>query len=1515
MKSRSPLLILPLILLVMVLVTVASALIGTSPSAVQIGHLTDSDSVTKNNSEVVEKKDARSPTLNSLSRPDDFYLRFPVPNRTAGSIVINSIMDHNNANLIDFYRPDSKIVAYTGEIGEYSNGTHFIANFNHGDLYEARNLYHTSFILNGSSFVLNPSNGSSSTYLAYDGHQGVDFRSTDQGTLRMHAAYGGAITCLFGDGVNTVVIDHGNGYRTRYLHMTNRICQNGPVPPVMTGDEIGTIWNIGAGTGTSNIHAHFEVQVLVGGQWQTVDPYGWQGQYSDPRGNGTSTYLWKPIASTAGTSTRWHPNGALVTDVTDNNHTVYLIQNYEKWGVPSESVFYDYGFDFANVIKISHEEFIRTPFGGILDSHPSPRLRNDGGTVYEIIARGNQFYKRGFTTRASFEGQGFRWSDVVTASVAGIPDDPIMPVYSAPFRDGTLVAELDISVLPSVRRIKPNTPVYIISNSRRRAFVSAPAFTNLGYRFDDVLLLQHDVLASIGTGPDICESTTTSGIACGGITNDVYPPSVLIYRSIFGSNFGESRASTSTTDTVFLTGVGTDADSGNNGVDSVTVNGVRASNDTATGGGSANWTKTLQLNPGLNTIVVEVTDNSPNHNRSQQVITIDYQPVNNDTIPPLLAVTSPVDGSTIDTQQVTVVGTATDAGAGNNGISSVTVNGVPATNAVVQGSDVAYWSATIGLTLGSNTVTAVARDNSSNQNQSLVTFTVNVTNPGQTTIPLDYAWTNKQPMPAGVESPAVAVLNGKIHVFGGRPLENINSHYRYDPVLNQWEALANIPLSGVVEGSAVVLNGKIYVYRSFQPPFEEPEAALKIYDPGSNSWTLGASLPLGNIYGTSLVVSGNRLFAIGGTNQFLDGFGAVNEYDPVNNIWIPRTPMPRARGWSAVHAIRGLIYVIGGIGYSPDPGTNFVDIYNPSTDSWSIGNPAPYRFWAAASTVISAQTSPSFTSYRIIIMGGTDDNFSPIPFVFEYDPDTSNWRQLNSLPNPLSRSVGAAVNNNLYFIGGRNGTNVVNTTFQGTPLQWAPALTITASSNTITTNSNGSLFVRLGNPPNSITTVTISSSDTAILPVPAAVTFNPGETLKTVPIQSSEANTGTVLVTAQLPVSMGGGVSTTNINIVARIPSIVTNQAGELTNTSALLSGSVNPNSANTNAWFEWSTDFNFNSYNSSAFQNVGSGNVSVPVMYRLENLLPNTTYYFRIVAANNGGITPRQIYYSFSTTSNVARPTLFDFDGDGKTDISVFRPSNGVWYISQSTNGFRAESFGMTGDKIVPGDYDGDRKTDIAVWRPSNGYWYIINSSNGTFRSTYFGQAGDIPIAGDFEGDGKADTAVYRPSNNNFYIMYSSDNSFHYQQWGANGDLPMMGDYDGDNKTDFAIFRPSSSIFYILRSSNGTVLGQQFGQSGDKPIAADFDGDGKTEIAVYRPSTGGWYYLQSSDNIFKGVSWGTSGDIPSAGDYDGDGKWDVAVFRPSNGTFYILQSTNSSLRAEQFGTSGDIPVPSAYLP
>lgn len=272
-----------------------------------------------------------------------------------------------------------------------------------------------------------------------------------------------------------------------------------------------------------------------------------------------------------------------------------------------------------------------------------------------------------------------------------------------------------------------------------------------------------------------------------------------------------------------------------------------------------------------------------------------------------------------------------------------------------------------------------------------------------------------------------------------------------------------------------------------------------------------------------------------------------------------------------------------------------------------------------------------------------------------------------------------------------------------------------------------------------------------------------------------------------------------------------------------------------------------------------------------------------------------------------------FDFDADGKSDIAVFRPSNGVWYELLSGNGnIVSRQFGAAEDKIVPADYDGDNKTDIAVFRPSSGVWYRLNSSDNTFFAVQYGVSEDIPVPNDYDGDGRADIAVFRPSNGTWYEMSSITNQTLARQFGQNGDKPLVGDFDGDGIGDSAVFR--SGAWFILESASNSVKNFQFGATGDLLTPADFDGDGKTDIAVFRPSNGVWYRLNSgSGNSFSADQFGASEDKPAAGDFDGDGRADIAVFRPSSGTWYLLRST-AGFTAVTFGQNGDQPIPNAFV-
>jgi hypothetical protein len=303
------------------------------------------------------------------------------------------------------------------------------------------------------------------------------------------------------------------------------------------------------------------------------------------------------------------------------------------------------------------------------------------------------------------------------------------------------------------------------------------------------------------------------------------------------------------------------------------------------------------------------------------------------------------------------------------------------------------------------------------------------------------------------------------------------------------------------------------------------------------------------------------------------------------------------------------------------------------------------------------------------------------------------------------------------------------------------------------------------------------------------------------------------------------------------------------------------------------------------------------------------------VVGSEDGTVGPNSDQGSAYVFSLNVGPAPFDFDGDDRSDISVFRPSNGFWHWVNSGNGtFSAANFGLGSDRTAPEDFDGDGKDDLAVWRdepnaPDRANFYILQSSDNSVRIAQFGRTGDVPVVGDWDGDGSADPAVYRTGSggqNTFYYRPSSRLSvdFNAIEWGVAGDRAVRGDFDGDGRLDAAIFRPSDATWYILQSATGQPRYVNWGLSGDDLVPADYDGDGTTDVATFRNGT--WYITLSSDGQPRYVNFGIASDVPVPSDYDGDGAADIAVFR--DGIWYIDRSS-AGFTATRFGLATDRAV------
>jgi hypothetical protein len=150
----------------------------------------------------------------------------------------------------------------------------------------------------------------------------------------------------------------------------------------------------------------------------------------------------------------------------------------------------------------------------------------------------------------------------------------------------------------------------------------------------------------------------------------------------------------------------------------------------------------------------------------------------------------------------------------------------------------------------------------------------------------------------------------------------------------------------------------------------------------------------------------------------------------------------------------------------------------------------------------------------------------------------------------------------------------------------------------------------------------------------------------------------------------------------------------------------------------------------------------------------------------------------------------LGDFDGDGLADFAVWRATSGFFFWLTSSSGYNPGAAGQKqwgnstlGDLPLIADIDGDGVSDLTVWRGSSGTFFWLTSQTGYSYAAagqkQWGANGDIPMLGDVDGDGRSDLIVWRPGTGTwFYLTSSTQFSYAAQghaQWGANGDVPLV--------------------------------------------------------------------------------------------------------------------------------------------
>ncbi len=270
----------------------------------------------------------------------------------------------------------------------------------------------------------------------------------------------------------------------------------------------------------------------------------------------------------------------------------------------------------------------------------------------------------------------------------------------------------------------------------------------------------------------------------------------------------------------------------------------------------------------------------------------------------------------------------------------------------------------------------------------------------------------------------------------------------------------------------------------------------------------------------------------------------------------------------------------------------------------------------------------------------------------------------------------------------------------------------------------------------------------------------------------------------------------------------------------------------------------------------------------------------------DDGGGYNTSIYVSEGGTFTITllpfarHPGHDDYDGDGTSDLAVFRGSSGMWSIRNLTRVY----LGASTDAVVPADYNGDGTTDVAVFRPSEGLWSVRSLTR-----FYLGAAGDQAVPGDYTGNGTAEAGVFRPAA----ALWSVRNATRVSL-GETGDIAVSGFYDNDYVRDVAVFRPSTGLWSVWALTRFF-----FGSSADQLVPGDYDGAGRWEAGVFRPGAALW----SIRNVTRAYL-GATGDRGLPADYDGDGVDDPAIFRDSTGVWSV-----KNLTRVYFGSSGDLPA------
>lgn len=291
------------------------------------------------------------------------------------------------------------------------------------------------------------------------------------------------------------------------------------------------------------------------------------------------------------------------------------------------------------------------------------------------------------------------------------------------------------------------------------------------------------------------------------------------------------------------------------------------------------------------------------------------------------------------------------------------------------------------------------------------------------------AWQEVAPMVTGRKGHAAAVHNGRIYVFGGTNSSNtaLSSVEIYNPTANTWSAGTaprGVTLTG---GVARTVGNKIHLMPATAT---EP---VRIYDPALDNWTTGANGVYtdpshdGDVVAIGTGASAGNYIVMVTPGATTSISLMIHAYRPSDNQWLRGVDDPTFRRFTAVTAVGGDLYTIGGSALSSTGVTGLTRKYNLATNAWSA---------SLASLAVPRYDGKAVTLYgEPIMLGGYTPSgaATQLTTVEAFSPVTGTWRQLAPMLRKRQSFAAVVLDGKIYVLGGRSGTATLNNVEVFTP--------------------------------------------------------------------------------------------------------------------------------------------------------------------------------------------------------------------------------------------------------------------------------------------------------------------------------------------------------------------------------------------------------------------------------------------------------------------------------------------------